>query len=190
MPTAAEAALARESGRLLAAALPMGKASVRLRMIDGTQGGVEVVVPASAFRLLVGLLAEMAQGNSVDLLSLRAKMTTRQAADLLNVSRPFFIVLLDEGRIPFRRAGLRRRVAARDVLAFKRAGQGRVGSHGGPGLAGAGTEAGGVSGSAAVAAHHGAGTAINGRVRFVPSPTRGSTRFVCLAQSVFSSSLS
>ncbi len=61
----------------------------------------------------------MAQGNAVTILPLHAELTTQQAADLLNVSRPFFIKLLSEEKIPHKKVGRHRRIAARDVMAFK-----------------------------------------------------------------------
>ncbi|HAU0153750.1 TPA: helix-turn-helix domain-containing protein [Legionella pneumophila] len=81
--------------------------------------GVHVELPSSAVKLVVTILNEIAEGNSLTLIPQHAHLTTQEAADMLNVSRPYFVKLLQEGKIPFEKIGNRRRVLARDVMAFK-----------------------------------------------------------------------
>ena len=117
-PTEADSALAKESSRRLAAHL--GHANgLRLEVKTGTTSE-ELVLPPSALRLLLRVLTEMGQGNAVTLTPIRAELTTQQAADLLNVSRPHLVKLLDEGAIPSRKVGTHRRVLLEDLLAYKR----------------------------------------------------------------------
>jgi excisionase family DNA binding protein len=78
-----------------------------------------VPIPLPALRLFVQLLSELASGNPMTLVPLHYELTTQEAAEQLNVSRPYLIRLLEEGRIPFRKVGTRRRVLFGDLMAFK-----------------------------------------------------------------------
>lgn len=69
--------------------------------------------------LLQRIFEEMAQGKAVDVVSLETELSTQQAADLLSVSRPFVVKLLDEGILPHRLVGSHRRVLLKDVLEYK-----------------------------------------------------------------------
>jgi excisionase family DNA binding protein len=103
---------AEELSRLLAREGDAERARVRL---DGT----DLVLPRQALSLLRDLLVEMAQGNAVTVVPTHAELTTQQAAELLNVSRPHVIKLLEEGTIPFHRVGTHRRIRYADLIAYK-----------------------------------------------------------------------
>jgi len=116
-PSASDTEVAKASSRTLAP--HVGEASLRIQVNDG-KGNDELVLPPAAVRLLLGILTEMGQGNAVAVSPIQAELTTNQAAELLNVSRPYLTKLLDDGVIPFRKVGTHHRVRLADVLAYKR----------------------------------------------------------------------
>jgi excisionase family DNA binding protein len=118
-PTAADALLARESARRLAPELAKANGAVQLRVGEPNGMSEPVTIPTAAFRLLVTILAEMASGHAVRLIPHHAELTTQEAAELLNVSRPYVVRLLDEGHMPSHRVGTHRRVLFKDVVAYK-----------------------------------------------------------------------
>ncbi len=119
MPTPHEVALAEASSRMLAQHLPTGSGDIQLRLVEHGQETEVVTVPAVALSLFLRLLKEMARGHAVTLLPLHAELTTQQAADVLNVSRPYLIRLLEDGQLPYRKVGTHRRVQLRDVVDYK-----------------------------------------------------------------------
>ena len=118
-PTEADAKLARDSARQLAPQLAKANGTVQLQVVDAAGTSEAVTIPTAAFRLLVTILAQMAVGNAVRLIPHHAELTTQEAAELLNVSRPYLVRLLDEGRIPFRKVGTHRRVLFKDLMDYR-----------------------------------------------------------------------
>ncbi len=82
-------------------------------------GGIEVEIPASAFAALQAVVRDMAQGLTITLIPHDKELTTKEAADILNVSRPFLVKLLDRGDVPYHRVGTHRRLRVEDVLAYR-----------------------------------------------------------------------
>ena len=79
----------------------------------------EVALPPPIAEALVGVLTDIAEGRAVSVASSGEELTTSEAADLLNVSRPHLVKLLEEGEIPFHKVGTHRRVHREDVLEYK-----------------------------------------------------------------------
>ena len=87
------------------------------RLIGPT--GASLELPHSIYRVLERVVHEMKQGKSVAVMPLYEELSTQEAADLLNVSRPFLISLLKKGKIPFKKVGTHRRVRLEDLLIYK-----------------------------------------------------------------------
>jgi excisionase family DNA binding protein len=116
-PTAQDAAIARVS-RQAFARLAQKRAPLKLRVTDVEQAE-PIELPAGAVALLMDILEAMAAGRGVTIIPENAELTTVQAAAVLNVSRPFLIKLVEEGRIPYRTVGKHRRIRLEDVMSYK-----------------------------------------------------------------------
>lgn len=82
--------------------------------------GERLSLPAPVFTLLVRLVHDLARGRAVTVMPIEAELTTQQAADLLQVSRPFLVKLLESGEIPFHLVGTHRRIALQDLLTYRK----------------------------------------------------------------------
>jgi excisionase family DNA binding protein len=119
VPSEEDALAARDSSRLFAGLKTNGQKSLSIR-VESEGDEVTIPIPLSLFRLLSDVLTNMARGNAVTIVPLHAELTTYQAADFLNVSRPFVIQLIEAGKLPYRKVGTHRRILFADLLEFKR----------------------------------------------------------------------
>jgi excisionase family DNA binding protein len=120
LPSEADAVLAKETSRVLASHI-RNSDPMELRIPDDPSPDGMIKLPLSAARMLVRILEEMARGNAVTLIPVHAELTTQEAAEMLNISRPSLIQLLDEGKIDYRRVGTHRRVRFEGLMKYKRA---------------------------------------------------------------------
>ena len=112
-----DADVAHASSERLAAFLRKDRALTLT--VAGAHGRETVQLPPSVGALLLEILQNMAAGSVVGVLRRDAELTTQQAADYLNVSRPFLVGLLEAGDVPFRKVGTHRRVRFEDLRRYK-----------------------------------------------------------------------
>ncbi len=118
-PSEREAIIARTSKQLLAR-YARDDQSLTVQVMDA-EHREPIELPAGAVSLLLDILGAMASGQGVTLVPEDAELSTVQAAEILHVSRPFLIKLLEEGHIPYHKVGKHRRVRMEDVMNYKRA---------------------------------------------------------------------
>ncbi|MAY75280.1 MAG: DNA-binding protein [Phycisphaerae bacterium] len=95
----------------------VGASSTATLRVSGP-GTEALEIPAPAVRLLARCLAELARSKAVGVVALGSELSTQQAADMLGVSRPFIVKAIEEGRLPARRVGPRRRIAVEELVAY------------------------------------------------------------------------
>src|ERR1700722_9698368 len=121
-----DAELLAQASRLMSEALDRPQAH-RIALVEQQADGSDsarLEVPPATLRLLSQILALMARQQTFVLYPESSELTTKQAAELLGVSRPFLIGILESGAIPYRKVGRHRRVLMKDVLAYKKNMQG------------------------------------------------------------------
>jgi len=119
LPSADERAAANQLRQLLASRAT-GEAVRKLRILDESNRPAEVVLSPALSRLLMELLRHVGSGEAVTLVPVSQMLTTQQAADILNVSRPYLVSLLDRGEIEHHKVGRHRRIRAEHLFDYKR----------------------------------------------------------------------
>lgn len=110
----------QETARQLLGVLRRPTPSGRVSLVSPGESPTTIELPAEVYRLLLDILSHLADGDAVTVAPIHAEVTTQQAAELLNVSRPYLIKILDQDELPYHRVGNRRKLALRDVLAYRR----------------------------------------------------------------------
>lgn len=116
LPTSEEAEVAKNSSRALAKYAHTDRLNLKINANGQTD---DLVLPGFAINMLLDILTEMSKGNAVTVMPIHAELSTQQAAEILNVSRPYLVSLLEQGKIPFKKTGSHRRVLAKDVFDYQ-----------------------------------------------------------------------
>jgi excisionase family DNA binding protein len=115
IPRLEEAHKAELAARSFASVSRAGSPTLRVATSSQDQA---VEVPETAFRMFLEILNQMARGNAVTLVPTHHELTTQEAADLLHVSRPYLVKLLEAGEIPHHKVGTRRRLKFQDLMSY------------------------------------------------------------------------
>lgn len=113
-PTIDDIRLAKQSGESVSTLLKRTDDNKTIRL------DAPFEIPALAIHVLSDILDKLSAGQTITVIPTDSELTTQQAADLLRVSRPFLIGLLEDGEIPYRRVGTHRRIRTTDLLNYKR----------------------------------------------------------------------
>ena len=114
-----EREMARIAQRYIMEALDHSRAAA-ITLTTDTGEHPTVDVPPAALKLIGQLLGAMSEGRPITLMPAKREFSTVEAANFLNVSRPFVIKEIEEGRLPHRKVGTHRRVAFEDLLEYAR----------------------------------------------------------------------
>jgi len=117
LPTPQEAEEAKITSRALSKYAHNDR--LHLKIANQNNDPDDLILPGYAINLLLDILTEMSKGNAITVMPIHAELTTQETAELLNVSRPHLVELLEQGKIPFRKVGTHRRVLAKDVFDYK-----------------------------------------------------------------------
>jgi excisionase family DNA binding protein len=118
LPSAGERAAANQLRKVLAAQMADG---AKLRVRDEHKKSLEITLTPGLSKLLMDLLRHIGRGDAVTLVPVSQMLSTQQAADILNVSRPFLISLLEKGEIEHTLVGRHRRIRAECLFTYKQA---------------------------------------------------------------------
>jgi excisionase family DNA binding protein len=117
-----EVELAKVAQRCIVSALDHSRA-VNIAILEDGVERIEdspiLKLPPKVLRLFADMLGSLAQGHAVAIMPKELYVSTQEAAMFLNVSRPYLVRMLDEGKIPYHKVGTHRRIKFEDVVAYK-----------------------------------------------------------------------
>jgi excisionase family DNA binding protein len=119
IPTEADIELSTESSRVLASLINSHSQTQKITVESENGKEESLLIPSVAYEFLIDILSQLSQGNAVTLVPVQAELSTQQAANLLNVSRPYLIKLLESKEIPYRKIGKHRKILAKDLYEYK-----------------------------------------------------------------------
>jgi excisionase family DNA binding protein len=119
IPTEADIEISTESSRILASLINSHSQTQKITVESENGKEESLLIPSVAYELLIDILSQLSQGNAVTLVPVQAELSTQQAANLLNVSRPYLIKLLESKEIPYRKIGKHRKILAKDLYEYK-----------------------------------------------------------------------
>lgn len=118
LPSGAEIENANQLRQIIASIIRDDEAShIELSLSEGKKA--EITLLPALSKTLLEVLRHIGSGRAVTIVPVNVHLSTQRAADLLNVSRPYFVKLLENEKIPYTKVGRHRRVKAADVFAYK-----------------------------------------------------------------------
>ena len=117
LPTPQEAEEAKITSRALSKYAHNQR--LHIKIATNNNDSDDLILPGYAINMLLDILTEMSKGNAITVMPIHAELSTQETAELLNVSRPHLVDLLEQGKIPYRKVGTHRRVLAKDVFDYK-----------------------------------------------------------------------
>lgn len=119
LPAKKEIEVALSGQRELATFLSTKFETQKISIQDANDQTHQIELPTSALTLLMKVLGELAVGNAVQVVPVHAELTSQEAANILNISRPHMVKLLENGKLPYHKTGRHRRVFFADLMRYK-----------------------------------------------------------------------
>jgi excisionase family DNA binding protein len=116
LPTPQDIALAKESSRALAKYADQDRVTLKITGEDGQSE--DIILPGHIMAMLLKISTEMSQGKAISLIPINAELTTQEAANMMNVSRPHLVKLLEQEALSFHKVGTHRRIYLKDLLTY------------------------------------------------------------------------